>query len=488
MSHCFKKIFSNRQGKSRVRILTAALLALILLGILAGPALACNITASPATGSGVIGDILNFTVSVQLEHRNCTVPIEQTQIKLSGLEMVSQSPWQKINTLNYKKQITVKIKDAGASSIEVIRECPKGGGYAVIKVTGNTGAVTQAVPAAAPTSLAAAPTSIAIILETPQPVSELSQTKVDNDKSVEKNFAQALAQGLTEPYIIALVVLIVLSTIILVKRFLKLRSLILLASLVYLGFLVGGCPCGLGSLQNIIIKVGAIKDHIPAYLQIGILLLSAVLLGRLFCGWVCPMGAVQNFLYRREIGKKTRKFTDRLTLNRRIRYLKYFVLASLIISALVTNTALYASIDPFKALFNFDFSLLIPTILLVVLLISSLFMGFPWCKYICPMGALLSIFSRFALLKLKISDKCGNCGACHNLHCEHGAIMPGETKPEINQMECVRCGECLSHCPRAAISLGIKNEISPHIKAQFEGSPKKKTKNCNNLPDNSLSI
>jgi NosR/NirI family transcriptional regulator, nitrous oxide reductase regulator len=458
MSQFLKNIFSNRQGKSRIRILTAALLALILLGILAGPALACNITASPAAGSGVIGDILNFTVSVQLEHRNCTVPIEQTQIKLSGLEMVSQSPWQKINTLNYKKQITVKIKDAGASSIEVIRECPKGGGYAVINVTGNSKAVTQAIPAAVPTSMAvAAPTSIAIIPETPQPVSELFQTKLDNDNSGAKSFAQALAQGLSEPYIVALVVLIVLSTIILVKRFLKLRYLILLASLAFLGFMVGGCPCGLGSLQNIILKVGSIKDHIPAYLQVGILLLSTVLLGRLFCGWVCPMGAVQSFLYRRGIGKKAGKLTPGLTLNSRIKYLKYFVLAGLIISALVTNTALYASIDPFKALFNFDFSLLVPTILLVVLLITSLFIGFPWCKYVCPLGALLSIFSRFTLFKIKITDKCSNCGACQNLYCEHGAINPGETKPVINQMECVRCGDCISHCPRSAINIGIKD-------------------------------
>jgi NosR/NirI family transcriptional regulator, nitrous oxide reductase regulator len=458
MSQFLKNIFSNRQGKARTRMFTAALLALIMIGTFAYPVLSCNITTSPVNASAAIGDILSFTINVQLEHRNCTVPIEQTQIKLSGLEMVSQTPWQKINTLNYKKLITVKIKDTSAAKVEVIRECPKGGGYTIINVAVKSAAIIPDVSVTVPASVVEVnPASISNIAETPQAISEKSQEKMDNYSSEEKSFAQALTQGLTEPYIIAMVILIVLSTILLVKRFFRFRHLILLASLAYLGFLVGGCPCAFGSLQNIIIKAGEIKNHIPAYLQVGILLLSAVLLGKLFCGWVCPMGAVQSFIYRRGISKNTRKFAKKFTFNNQLQYLKYFVLAGLIISALVTRTAIFASIDPFKALFNFDFSMFIPTVLLVVLLIISLFGRFPWCKYVCPLGALLSIFSRFTLFKIKITDKCSNCGACKNLYCEHGAIRSGETKPVINQMECVRCGDCISHCPRSAINIGIKD-------------------------------
>jgi NosR/NirI family transcriptional regulator, nitrous oxide reductase regulator len=168
------------------------------------------------------------------------------------------------------------------------------------------------------------------------------------------------------------------------------------------------------------------------------------------------MGAIQSFIFRREIGHFTLKITVRPALNKWLQYLKFIVLAGLIISVLVTKTASYASIDPFKALFNFDFSLLVPTVLLIGLLIISLFMGFPWCKYVCPMGALLSIFSKFTLFNIKITDKCSNCGACHSKFCEHGAIKPGEIKPVINQMDCVRCGECVSHCPKAAIEPSMK--------------------------------
>ncbi len=423
-----------------------------MVGILACPALACNITTSPASASGSVGEVLSFTINVQLEHRNCTVPIDQTQIKLTGLEMASQTAWQKVNTNNYKKQISVKVTDAASAKIEVTRECPKGGGYAVANVT-----VKPLAAIASPSSPVSAPSpvssTISIISVTPQINTDVSQVELMSDNPAEKSWGQAFIGGITEPYILATIILLLLSTIIIVKRFYRLRYLILLASLAYLGFMVGGCPCTLGSLQNIIIKAGEIQNHIPAYLQVGILIVSAILLGRLFCGWVCPMGAVQTFIYRKEIGNKHRNIAESLTFHKYLRYLKYLVLAGIIISAIVTRTAIYARFDPFKALFNFDFTLLVPTVLLILLLIISLFSGFPWCKYVCPMGAFLSIFSRLAIFKIKIAGNCSNCGACQKVFCQHGAIKSGETKPEINQVECVRCGECISHCPRSAIQL-----------------------------------
>jgi NosR/NirI family nitrous oxide reductase transcriptional regulator len=244
-----------------------------------------------------------------------------------------------------------------------------------------------------------------------------------------------------------LLLLIIIGTILLMRRMRRLRYLILLASLSYLGFIIGGCPCVLGSLQNMILRLGEVKYYLPTYLQVGIPVIATILFGRVFCGWVCPMGAVQYFVYRKEAGKKSKNISAGPRLHNVLRYAKYLVLMALIITVLITQTTIFASIDPFKALFNLEFSEWIPTTLLILLLIAALFIGFPWCKYACPLGAFFGLFSKFTLFKVKISDKCTNCKACHTNFCDYGAIKPGETKPKINQVECLRCGECIARCP-----------------------------------------
>jgi len=189
---------------------------------------------------------------------------------------------------------------------------------------------------------------------------------------------------------------------------------------------------------------------------VGIPVVATVLFGRVFCGWVCPMGAVQNFVYRKEIGKKKIRFESGTRIHNTLRYAKYLILVIMIAAVIITGTMVLENIDPFKALFNLDFSLLLPTVLLIVLLLVSLFIGFPWCKYACPLGAFLGLFSRFTLFKVKISDSCTNCKACHTAICDYSAISPGELKPSVNQMECMRCGECISRCPSQAIKLTAK--------------------------------
>ena len=100
------------------------------------------------------------------------------------------------------------------------------------------------------------------------------------------------------------------------------------------------------------------------------------------------------------------------------------MLRVIVIATIVTQTKVFEAIDPFKALFNIEL-VLIPTSILV-LLAASLVIGFPWCKYVCPLGAFLALFSRFTLFKVKIGDKCTNCKACHMVFCDYKAIKPTE--------------------------------------------------------------
>ena len=141
-----------------------------------------------------------------------------------------------------------------------------------------------------------------------------------------------------------------------------------------------------------------------------------------------------------------------------LRYGKYAVLVALVIATLVTRTNFGHDIDPFKALFNIEL-VLVPTSILVVLMAASLVIGFPWCKYVCPLGAFLALFSKFTLFKVKIGDKCTNCKACHTVFCDYKAIKPGEVKPQVNQLECTRCGECISRCPLNAMELTMHRQV-----------------------------
>ena len=274
----------------------------------------------------------------------------------------------------------------------------------------------------------------------------------------EPTWGEAFKDSISQPPIIAVGIFTILGVIGLMRGYRRFRYFILLASIAYLGFIIGGCPCPLGALQNIILNSGEVKERLASYLLLGIPVIAAILFGRVFCGWVCPWGAVQNFLYKKETGRKAKKLDVGPRLHNVLRYGKYVSLVALIIATMVTQTRVYESIDPFKALFNLQL-VLIPTSILVVLMVTSLFIGFPWCKYVCPLGAFLSLFSRFTLFKVEIGDKCTNCKACHMVFCDYKAIKPGEVKPEINQLECTRCGECISRCPYNAMEFTMRRQI-----------------------------
>lgn len=96
--------------------------------------LACDISISPPGASGQVGDELTFSIEVARTHRNCLVPIEETQITLSGMELVSHIPWVQLGGDVDRREITVKLTTVGIGRIIVTRVCPKGGDTAIAEV------------------------------------------------------------------------------------------------------------------------------------------------------------------------------------------------------------------------------------------------------------------------------------------------------------------------------------------------------------------
>lgn len=227
---------------------------------------------------------------------------------------------------------------------------------------------------------------------------------------------------------------------------------------------LGACP--IGSLQAVI---GSRKYHVSFYV-LGTLMLFGVLLGRVVCGFLCPFGLVQDLLHKIPLPKvKVPKNIDKV-----LRYLKYIVLVTLVLTLPMLLTDEYGTGEPFFCklicpagtlggafpllamnksmrqalgmLFNWK------VCVLVIILILSTMIFRPFCRYLCPLGAFYGLFNKFSLYQINIDqDKCVDCHAC-----EKACPMEVEVLKHCNGTECIRCGKCKAVCPTGAISAGYK--------------------------------
>lgn len=83
-----------------------------------------------------------------------------------------------------------------------------------------------------------------------------------------------------------------------------------------------------------------------------------------------------------------------------------------------------------------------------------------WCKYLCPLGALLGILSRFSLLKREVSEGCASCGLCTRA-CQGGALE--ESATEWRKTECLACFACDDVCPVNAVRFGFSKKFAPSL-------------------------
>lgn len=241
----------------------------------------------------------------------------------------------------------------------------------------------------------------------------------------------------------------------LVFRLRMLRFAILAFAIVYLGFVLGLRFSGLGAPSTFIIFLNetGIKVNMSFYLTWAFLIVLGIFVGRLFCGWVCPMGAFQQFLFRKDMALKVSPVVHKWLV-----WLRFAVLAAIIVTVSVWGARYWGPNDPFRNLFrlSFEWSSITGTVLLVLVMASSLFVFAPWCKYVCPLGAVLALFSKLSLWKVKVDGaRCTDCKKCYRVDCDYQAISPGGggLKPKVNQLQCTSCGECVAKCPEAALKM-----------------------------------
>ena len=225
---------------------------------------------------------------------------------------------------------------------------------------------------------------------------------------------------------------------------------------------LGACP--IGSLQA---ELAARDIRFPLYVT-GFLLAFGALFGRFVCGFLCPFGLVQDLLY-----KIRSKKIGGFRLDRPLRYLKFVVLAVLVVllPALVKNAAgvgapwfckwvcpsgtLFAGIplllaNPnMRAVAGFLFSWKMAILILILGL--SVFLYRPFCKYLCPLGATYALFNKASFYRLKLDEAaCTQCGECARV-----CNMRVDPVKAPDDMECIRCGDCVKACPTKALSAGF---------------------------------
>lgn len=192
-------------------------------------------------------------------------------------------------------------------------------------------------------------------------------------------------------------------------------------SVLYFGFFRSGCVCSVGSLQNVVLALTDSSYHLPWVVLLMFLLplVAALFFGRVFCGGVCPFGALQDLVNVRNL-RISRAVSGALGV------IPWIYLSFAILYAATRSQFIICRFDPFISIFRLggDMGMIVFGVLLLLL---SVFVGRPFCQFLCPYGALLGLFSRVARWKVKVTPhSCINCTLCHDV-CPVDAIRPPDT-------------------------------------------------------------
>ncbi|MBQ9931067.1 MAG: 4Fe-4S binding protein [Firmicutes bacterium] len=226
---------------------------------------------------------------------------------------------------------------------------------------------------------------------------------------------------------------------------------------------LGACP--IGSLQATLTSY----QYKMALYAVGFLFIFGAVLGRFICGWLCPFGLVQDLLHKIPFPMKLKKLPG----EKALRWLKYgiLVLFVILLPSLISDAfgqgspwfckyicpsgTLFAGLPMLAADETLRMSVgglfALKLTILIVLIVLSMMLWRPFCRYLCPLGAIYSFFNPVALYRIRIDEsKCVKCGTCQRT-CK--MELPVYKKP--NNMECIRCGACKQACPEGAISMGL---------------------------------
>lgn len=194
-------------------------------------------------------------------------------------------------------------------------------------------------------------------------------------------------------------------------------SILGIFSLAYFGFWRKGCVCAIGAIQNVTLALFDQGYTLPITVVCFFVLplVFTLFFGRTFCSSVCPLGAMQDIFLLRPVKVP-------VWLEQALRMLPYVYLGGAVLFAATGSAFIICQYDPFVAFFRRSGSLSM-LILGGCFLLIGVFIGRPYCRYLCPYSVILGWMSRASRWHLTITpDKCIRCRLCED-SCPFGAIQ-----------------------------------------------------------------
>jgi len=210
------------------------------------------------------------------------------------------------------------------------------------------------------------------------------------------------------------------------------------------------CPwaitiCPIGLVQNLVIF-----GTVPLF-WLGAMTTYGLIAARGFCGWFCPFGTLNDLLSFRKMPIQTK-----------LSYGKFAVLLGTLVGAWALSDTLFCKLCPaasieaslpylFLGVAEANVPFFIHMITLAASLVGMVLVARFWCRYLCPMGAVLSLFNRVSLLHLEWRPSaCTGCEACVSA-CPMGI----DPRADHDGNNCIKCGECTSVCSPGSLTLRV---------------------------------
>lgn len=225
---------------------------------------------------------------------------------------------------------------------------------------------------------------------------------------------------------------------------------------------LGSCP--IGALQSTLSS----REYKISLYVFGLISLFGVIFGRFICGFLCPFGLIQDLLFKIPFVKKVRKLKG----EKFFRGIRFLILAVFVIilpmfiiditglgkpwfckyicpvGTLEGGMPLVLMNESLRSAIGFLFKWKVA--ILIAILFFSIIIYRPFCRYICPLGAIYGIFNKISFVRYRVDkSKCTKCGLCQK-KCE----LNIKVYENPNSMDCIRCGKCMESCPVKAIKMG----------------------------------
>jgi polyferredoxin len=219
-------------------------------------------------------------------------------------------------------------------------------------------------------------------------------------------------------------------------------------------FLIGGNAerwCPFGGVEALFTFAGEgnmlCSLAVSNFFILGGVLLSALILRRAFCGYACPIGTLSEWIRLGGARLGLRGLRPGKTLDTALSALKYGLLAVLLVLTWRAGELVFRGFDPCYALVGRHGEDITFWAYVVSggIVLGSLFVSLPFCRWLCPFAAVLNPFSRWGAGNVvRDAAACKACGKCSQA-CPMGIEV--ESAERVTEARCTACLECVECCP-----------------------------------------